>query len=60
MVKIADFGLAKAVSPFKSYATSKGKGTDAYSSPEVILGGSHKISTDVWSLGVILYELCTF
>ena len=28
-------------------------------SPEILLGSSYTYSTDVWSLGVMLYEMCT-
>ena len=34
-------------------------GTFKYNSPELINELTHGISTDVWSLGVVLYELST-
>jgi serine/threonine protein kinase len=32
-------------------------GTLAYCSPEILLGLQHNMKTDVWSLGVVIYEL---
>lgn len=33
-------------------------GTPYYISPEIIEGKPYTFMTDIWSLGVILYELC--
>jgi len=33
-------------------------GTPYYISPEIIEGKAYSMATDIWSLGVILYELC--
>ncbi len=33
-------------------------GTPYYISPEIIENKSYNFKTDIWSLGVILYELC--
>jgi NIMA (never in mitosis gene a)-related kinase len=33
-------------------------GTPYYISPEIIEGKAYSLMTDIWSLGVILYELC--
>ena len=38
---------------------SQGVGITNYISPELILGNENSKSTDIWSLGCILYELCT-
>ncbi len=56
-VKIMDFGLA--TSPSQSDLTGKGEllGTTAYMSPEQIHGEGVDHRTDIWSLGVIMYEI---
>jgi serine/threonine-protein kinase len=64
---VLDFGLAKrlperdAVAPADSTVTGQGAlaGTLSHMAPEVLLGGSPDVRSDVWSLGVLLYELTT-
>jgi serine/threonine protein kinase len=60
-VKIADFGLAKAARPPAELVTSAGivKGTLAYMSPEQQRGKPATPASDVFSLGAVLFELCT-
>jgi serine/threonine protein kinase len=62
-VKLLDFGLVKLRddSEHKLTETATGvfMGTPAYASPEQINGRRLGPETDVYSLGVILYELCT-
>jgi serine/threonine protein kinase len=57
-IKIADFGLAKAVDKF-NYVTHHGKvvGTPAYMSPEQTRGEIVGTQSDIFSLGVVAYEL---
>jgi len=61
--KLLDFGLAKilevSVEGSEPTMTMVRMGTPAYSSPEQILGEPVGMATDVYSLGVVLYELLT-
>ena len=56
-VKIGDFGIAKSLSKTKSNAMTI-IGTPYYFSPEIINGEPYNYKTDIWSLGVVLYEMC--
>ncbi len=66
-VRLLDFGLAKAVhaldedEPAKTSSSSSTwlVGTPRYMAPEQWRGGAVEGSADVWSLGVILFELCS-
>jgi serine/threonine-protein kinase len=53
-VKLADFGIAKPVGRFTSVGVLKGK--LLYMAPEQVLGGPLDARTDVFALGVVLYE----
>ena len=57
-VKVMDFGLAKMFEEVRA-GTTIISGTPYYMSPEQILGGSVDQRTDLYSLGVTLYELVT-
>ena len=57
-VKILDFGLAK-VADQNLTKTGMTMGTVGYMSPELIRGGSPTPASDIWSMGVLLYEMVT-
>jgi serine/threonine-protein kinase len=74
VVKLLDFGLAKAVEKAQASSASSADtptatmgatqaglivGTPAYMSPEQAAGKSLDRRTDIWSFGVVLYELLT-
>lgn len=57
VVKILDFGLAKLVGAARLTKSGSTLGTIAYMAPEQIQGGSTDHRADIWSLGVILFEM---
>lgn len=57
IVKITDFGLASIVNGNHTSESRIVAGTTAYMSPEQIRGESVNHLTDIWSLGVTLYEM---
>ena len=52
-LKLLDFGTAKCIDS-KTYTVI---GTPHYTAPEVILGRGYTKSSDLWSFGIILYEM---
>ena len=54
--KIADFGIAKNLQKAKVAKTIIGDMD--YISPEIMRKEAYTYSTDIWSLGILIYELC--
>lgn len=60
-VKVADFGLARAISSATSATATGGLllGTVSYLPPELVTTGSSDARSDVYSLGIVAFELLT-
>jgi non-specific serine/threonine protein kinase len=59
LAKIVDFGLAKLATQTKLTKTGTTVGTVMYMSPEQARGEEVDHRSDIWSLGVVLYEMVT-
>ena len=59
IVKILDFGLAKIIGQTKISKPGSTSGTVTYMSPQQARGESVDHQSDIWSLGVVLYEMIT-
>jgi hypothetical protein len=57
--KLTDFGVAKVIEATQATVTSGIVGTIEYLAPEQATGGAITAATDVYSLGVTLYEMVT-
>jgi hypothetical protein len=66
-VKLLDFGIAKALDPLESFLAHDGSTTVGgqrpftphYASPEQVRGEPVSTATDIYSLGVLLYQMLT-
>lgn len=59
IVKVLDFGLAKLLEDAHITATDFEMGSVAYMSPEAVLSEEFDRRSDLWSLGIILFEMLT-
>lgn len=59
VAKILDFGIAKIASEEKLISKDRTSGTIAYMSPEQVSNATIDTRTDIWSLGVVFYEMLT-
>ena len=65
--KVLDFGIARRQTPARAEtetqamtsAPGAAAGTVAYMAPEVLRGAEASARSDIWALGVILYEMAT-
>lgn len=65
MLKIFDFGLAKELDPRQKqqdgqYKMSGATGSRRYMAPEVSLSQPYSLSADVYSFGILLWEVMSF
>lgn len=68
-IALADFGVSRsfggqptssgAQHPPDLLVTTKECGTPAYNSPEVACGQSYSFETDLWSVGIVMYQMLT-
>jgi serine/threonine-protein kinase len=58
-VKLLDFGIAKAQTGMSLTETGAVIGTIEYLSPEQLSGGMADARSDIWALGVLLYQMAT-
>lgn len=58
-ITLGDFGLSRELASTIDCADSR-VGTANYCSPQVVMGEPYTAKTDVWSVGVVLYEMMTF
>jgi len=57
-IKLGDFGIARVLETMQGYAKTM-VGTPYYLSPEIIQERPYAYKSDVWSCGVVLYEMAT-
>lgn len=58
-VKILDFGIAKVITSSTAELASRTAGTVAYMSPEQITGSRIDRRADIYSMGILLYQMLT-
>lgn len=57
-IKMGDFGIARVLASTKEKAKTV-IGTPYYLSPEIIENKPYCFKSDIWSLGILLYEMCS-
>jgi eukaryotic-like serine/threonine-protein kinase len=58
-IKLADFGIARARDRERWTAAGRVKGKTAYLSPEQLRGDALSVHSDLFAVGIVLYELLT-
>lgn len=59
VLKVMDFGLASSINAARLTRTGEAMGTPIYASPEQLSGNPVDATTDLYSVGVLIYELAT-
>jgi NIMA (never in mitosis gene a)-related kinase len=57
ILKLGDFGIARVLNTTSDMAETV-IGTPYYLSPEIVQSNKYGFPTDIWSLGVLFYEIC--
>jgi serine/threonine protein kinase/tetratricopeptide (TPR) repeat protein len=60
LVKIVDFGIARLVTGTREQEDRSISGTPEYMAPEVISGAPPSFASDIYAVGIILYELLAY
>jgi len=60
VVKIVDFGIARLVTGVRDPEDRSISGTPEYMAPEVISGAPPSFASDIYAVGIILYELLAY
>lgn len=58
-VKVGDFGVSKMLEG-QQIMTNTFVGTPLYMAPEILQDKPYSNKTDIWSMGCILHNMCTF
>lgn len=56
-IKLGDFGLARVLNPGEMAKSMVG--TPYYMAPEILKEEDYSFKSDIWSLGIVLHQLCT-
>lgn len=57
MAKISDFGFARIINDMEERGTWSLSGTPLYMAPQILEGDTFSSKCDIWSLGMLFYEL---
>ena len=58
IIKLGDFGFARRLESTGAKVRTRA-GTPLFTSPEMLMGLRYSTPADIWSLGCVLYELCS-
>ena len=59
LLQIADFGMSRALQDAEYYVSHGGKIPVKWTAPEALSYKKYSTASDVWSFGIVLYEIWT-